>query len=301
MIWAASAASCVPVADVSLADTRRTECGEGVCQNDVVHERLQAGWPTYRYLVSQAPSTIPSSDRGVVGLGGLRIELNEGGFRQYFSSPEGGLAETLISWVGNHHPDLAALVQEAVRMVGDPYPAEQQERQDRLRHLPADAFQSLDEKYRLIEVATDLDRVLDGFAESRFMVSLEQRIFAEMHESGRRDLSGLSCDGLYFTVYALDEEPPRLEGEMYTGRSGQELWSIALYAPHDRAKQALDEHLWDPLLPAVGITGWLAVDPGKETIRVDLSKSEPVDHRFKVNPRTGRVTPVEHPPHRPTD
>ena len=237
-----------------------------------------------------------------MGLGGLRTELSKGGFRQYFSSPDADLAEELGAWVERPHPDLAALVQQAIRMLGAPYPAEQQERQDRLRDLPADVFQSLDEKYRLMEVATDLDKALDDFAESRFLVLLQHRINAEMCGSGRRDLRGVSGDGILLNVYALDEEPPRLEGEMFTftGRS-QEVWPIALYAPHDRARQALREQLWDLVLPEVGITGWLAVDPDKKTIRLDLSKSEPVDYRFEVNSRTGQVRPADNPPQQPTD
>ncbi|MCP4965709.1 MAG: hypothetical protein GY926_10780, partial [bacterium] len=115
-------------------------------------------------MASQTNSTIGRSDLGVVSLGGLRTELSDDGFRQYFSSPEGGLAEALTSWVERRHPDLAAVLHEAARMLGDPYPAEQQQRQDRLRGLPADLFQSLDERYRLIEVATDLDEVLDDLA-----------------------------------------------------------------------------------------------------------------------------------------
>lgn len=260
----------------------------------------EAGWATYEELVAQDLSTLAGLDLGLVSLGGVRSEVNSGGFDQYFLNSAGDLAEVAVDWAQRKdHPDLAGLVQRAMQAFGEPYPSDRQPRLARLLEMADDAFESLDQEYFLLEAAIDLDSLMDDIAESRYWVQLEERITAELRESGRSDLRGFWCDGIGPTSYGLTEDPPKLEGSIYLGRDGQEQWELTLIAPRDRAAQALTKNIWEPLLPLDDTTGWLTADPDTKTLRIDLAKTEPVGGTIEVHPKTGRVRPAKHrpPPH----
>ena len=258
-----------------------------------VDRTLNAGWATYERLSEQDLSQLARVDLGVLSVGSLRAEVNSGGFDQYFLNSGGDLAEYVVRWVRYRRPELAELVERAIQALGEPFPESRPERQGRLLALPTGTFETLDQEYQMIEVAADLDDLMNDLAETRFWVQFRDRIVTELRESGRPDLQGFWCDGLSPTRFGFAEDPPRLAGEMQLGISGQEWWTFELFPPVDALERAFDQRDWDPLLPLVETTGWLAANPTTRTLRIDVTKAEPVGPRVEIHRKTGRVKPLK--------
>jgi hypothetical protein len=125
------------------------------------------GWPTYQRLLNADLTTLDTAERRLVALGGLRDEVNNGGFHQYFFNCAGDLAPDAMDAATEAGVNgLADLVRRAVDMLGSPYPVDRDARQQRLVEtgLEPEAFEDLYNGYREIELAIDLDAVMDNLA-----------------------------------------------------------------------------------------------------------------------------------------
>ncbi|MCP3995447.1 MAG: DMP19 family protein [bacterium] len=262
---------------------------------------IQAGWATYERLATADRAELNGFEIGLVAVGSLRTQVNNGGFHQYLFNSSGDLAESARGWaLRKNAPGLADVIDQAMALVDVPYPTDWQERQQQLVGVADEAFEALDRRYRMLEVALDLDVVLDDLAEASFWTVLQRRIVSELRESGRSEFSGFWCDGIGPDSYRLSSARPTISGSVHLGQSGQEPWEFTLAPGIDNAMRAIRERLWEPLLPANDSTGWLAANTETRTIAIDLTRSEPLGEPVEVHPKTGRIKPAKRPSRGPT-
>ncbi len=75
-------------------------------------------------------------------------EICNGGFDQFFWNSTGVLApEAAEGFREIGQPQIAALIESAMDLVGSPYPRDREERQGRLSQLPGGALDALDQKF----------------------------------------------------------------------------------------------------------------------------------------------------------
>ncbi len=93
--------------------------------------------------------------------GWLRTEVNNGGFHQLFLNGAGDVvADAVAASRRVGLPTRSALIERAMRVLGDPYPAERQARMAALEDLSASDLELLDmlsENYFDLEAAVEVD------------------------------------------------------------------------------------------------------------------------------------------------
>ena len=122
-------------------------------------------WDRYDRLASRELSTLVHVERRLVALGGLRTEVNNGGFDQYFFNTAGDLAPDALRAAEEVAADLAGLLQRAMRLLGDSYPTDRDLRQTVLSELgdeADEALSALDMENFEMEVRVDLDAAMDA-------------------------------------------------------------------------------------------------------------------------------------------
>lgn len=127
-------------------------------------------WDLYGELSEADPSSLSEAQRRVVAIGDLRQEVNAGGFDNYLRSWGGNSASVALAALPEVlGQDWAALLSEALRVVGSPYPEDPDERATR---LDADAtsdetLAALDERFYDLEASTDADARLNEFIQTK--------------------------------------------------------------------------------------------------------------------------------------
>jgi hypothetical protein len=123
-------------------------------------------WSMYERLASQDPERLPDAARRLVAYGGLRTEVNNGGFHQYFLNSAGDLAAVALEAADDvGPPELADLVRRAMRELGTgPFPLRRDRRHTRMESIGAERFEELDAEFYAIEIAYDLDHAMDLIA-----------------------------------------------------------------------------------------------------------------------------------------
>jgi hypothetical protein len=125
------------------------------------------GWTTYERLVSlDDDSVLTHAELRLVAFGGLRDEVNNGGFDQYFFNAAGDRAPDALQVLADLGlSDLADVLAAGMSVLGEPYPRDRNQRQERLLELgetASEALDLLDSRYFEIESSTDLDAFMDG-------------------------------------------------------------------------------------------------------------------------------------------
>jgi Domain of unknown function (DUF4375) len=105
--------------------------------------------------ISDGPEAFRSTYDSAPRISGLMFaahfcqsELCNGGFRQLLSNSTGVLApEAVEGFRQIGQPQVAAVVESAMELLGPAYPRGRNEREERLSHLPKGALDVLDEKF----------------------------------------------------------------------------------------------------------------------------------------------------------
>ena len=122
-------------------------------------------WVLYSQLALADPTSWTSAQRALVAIGGLRTEVNNGGFDQYFFNSAGNLAEHAVAAaLANGEPALADLVRCAIAVLGNGYTPEWTTRQDMVVEVDSSAFASLDAEFYDLEAVADLDDLMRRLA-----------------------------------------------------------------------------------------------------------------------------------------
>jgi hypothetical protein len=118
-------------------------------------------WAEYERIALADPASLPTGQQRLLAVGGLRTELNNGGFDQYFFNPAGDLAAIAVQAAEQAGAtELASLIHQALELLNAADPADQTARQDALHRLKPEDFEPLDQAYYALEAATDLDDVM---------------------------------------------------------------------------------------------------------------------------------------------
>ena len=121
-------------------------------------------WETYERLAASEPSALSPAERSLVAIGGLRTEVNNGGFEQYFANSAGDLVDDAVQAASTAGaPALATIVRRAVEVLGAADPADRGAREAALDGLDVEAFEALDEEFYALEGSVDLDDVMRAF------------------------------------------------------------------------------------------------------------------------------------------
>jgi hypothetical protein len=121
-------------------------------------------WMFYEALAERSREDLTPLQRGVAAICDLRQEVNSGGFDGYFSYWGGDTArEALDVLPASLGEDWAALLREAMDLLGPTYPTEQSERETVLDDLDlSDAFGALDERFYALEASMNADARLSA-------------------------------------------------------------------------------------------------------------------------------------------
>lgn len=116
-------------------------------------------WARFEALSAAAPSALTEAQLRLLAFGGLRTELNNGGFHQFFFNSAGDLAtEALAACEDLGIGSLAELLRQALRLLDGRYTPDQVSRQLLLDELDnEDDFEPLDAAYYEVELKLDLD------------------------------------------------------------------------------------------------------------------------------------------------
>jgi len=91
-------------------------------------------------------------------LGGLRAEVNNGGFDQYFFNSAGDLvADAVEAAEAVGVTELASLIRRGLDLLNVQDPADRAARQDALSNLDPEEFADIDDDYYALEASADLD------------------------------------------------------------------------------------------------------------------------------------------------
>lgn len=122
-----------------------------------------AGWYFFESL-DREPLGSNQRQRGLIALGAIRGEVNNGGFHQFLFNSSGHLApDAALAAHEVGERDLERIIKSAMSRVGEPYPMDRDERQAILERVSDDEFDALDREYYALEESTDLDAVMDAF------------------------------------------------------------------------------------------------------------------------------------------
>jgi hypothetical protein len=118
-------------------------------------------WLEYERLSALDPATLSPAQVQFVALGGLRTEINNGGFHQYFFNTAGDLANEAIEAAERvAAPELADLLRRAAALLTVTEMSDRDARQDALEGIDPDEFESLDDEYLALEQSRDLDELM---------------------------------------------------------------------------------------------------------------------------------------------
>jgi hypothetical protein len=123
-------------------------------------------WDLYGELSEADPESLSEMQRRTVAISDLRQEVNAGGFDNYLRAWGGNSASVAVAAL----PEVlgrewADLLNEALRVVGSPYPDDPDERAAKLDADPAsdEALAALDERFYDLEASRDADARLNEF------------------------------------------------------------------------------------------------------------------------------------------
>jgi hypothetical protein len=116
-------------------------------------------WTFYEALADGSREALTPLQRGVAAICDLRQEVNSGGFDAYFSYRGGDtVREALTALPVSLGEGWAALLREAMDLLGPTYPADQSQRESLMDGLELhDAFEALDERFYALEASMDAD------------------------------------------------------------------------------------------------------------------------------------------------
>ena len=121
-------------------------------------------WAEYERLIAEDLAHLTSAERRLLALGGLRAEVNNGGFHQYFFNSAGNrVTDALDAAMVADADELASVIRRALSMLNVQDPGDRMARQDALGNLEPEQFANLDDSYYAIEASTDLDSVMRTF------------------------------------------------------------------------------------------------------------------------------------------
>jgi hypothetical protein len=111
-------------------------------------------------------------------------------------------------------------------------------------------------------------------SEADFWVSLDFRLCREFAGLPDRRFQYLWCDGLIPHEYLLDNSQPRITGTAWICNGpAQDEWAFALLLP--RRFGSREEVHWAGLLPAEGMTRWMAFDADRQYIEIEPAVAVP--------------------------
>ena len=121
-------------------------------------------WDIYERLSTLDSDSLSDAQRDLVSVCDLRQAVNSGGFDVYFCAWGGNSAPIAIHALPILiSPEWGALLLEAVRLFGDPYPSGPDERFDYIEaHGLSQALGELDTRFYALESATDADGLLNA-------------------------------------------------------------------------------------------------------------------------------------------
>jgi Domain of unknown function (DUF4375) len=118
-------------------------------------------WAVYERLTAKDQGRLTPAERRLLALGGLRAEVNNGGFHQYFFNSAGDLAtDALDAAQVADADDLISLIRRALSILNVPDPSDRLARQDALSKLGPEQFADIDDSYYAVEASADLDAVM---------------------------------------------------------------------------------------------------------------------------------------------
>jgi hypothetical protein len=118
-------------------------------------------WAAFGRLSRADPTRLTRADRRLLALGGLRTEVNNGGFHQYFFNSAGDLvADAVDSAEAASLTELAALIRRGLDLLNVQDRADRTKRQDALNNLDSEKFADIEDDYYALEASADLDSVM---------------------------------------------------------------------------------------------------------------------------------------------
>jgi hypothetical protein len=118
-------------------------------------------WAVYERLPAKDQGRLTPAERRLLALGGLRAEVNNGGFHQYFFNSAGDLVtDALDAAQVADADDLISLIRRALSILNVPDPSDRLARQDALSKLGPEQFADIDDSYYAVEASADLDAVM---------------------------------------------------------------------------------------------------------------------------------------------
>jgi len=118
-------------------------------------------WAAYERLSRENAAQLALADRRLLALGGLRTEVNNGGFHQYFFNSSGDLVtDALDAAEAAGADELASLIRRGLSLLDVPEPADRVARQSALGDIELEEFADLDDDYYTLEASVDLDAVM---------------------------------------------------------------------------------------------------------------------------------------------
>ena len=121
-------------------------------------------WVEFERLSHADPTDLTHAQRRLLALGGLRAEMNNGGFHQYFFNSAGDLVSDAVDAAeASGVTELALLIRHALDLLDLQDPADRWARQDSLDDLDPEQFADIDDAYYALEASADLDSAMRGF------------------------------------------------------------------------------------------------------------------------------------------
>jgi hypothetical protein len=109
--------------------------------------------------------------------------------------------------------------------------------------------------------------------EQEYWSALEFRVSGEFAGMPKKHRGALWCDGFAPGAYLVSDEQPRIEGEAWIGYDNTTIWKITLFL--NAPLRSRDDIDWDSLLPAAGMTRWLAIDERRQVLQIEPSAAVP--------------------------
>lgn len=120
----------------------------------------------YERLALRDSTALSAQERRLVAIGGLRTEVNNGGFHQYFFNSAGDLVDVARDAArSSGASELADLVERSLTILNVLNVEERDERLDALDSIEPERFEELDEEFLKIEAQTDLDALMRAVLE----------------------------------------------------------------------------------------------------------------------------------------
>jgi hypothetical protein len=118
-------------------------------------------WAALERLSDIDPTRLTQSQRRLRALGGLRAEVNNGGFHQYFFNSTGDLvADAADAAETAGVSELASVIRRALDLLHVQDAADRAARQTALEDLDPEQFADIDDDYYAIEASIDLDAAM---------------------------------------------------------------------------------------------------------------------------------------------